>query len=214
MHLRRDCSAGPKDRLVICQPIRHRSAVWREAVWGQHQRRKRVALVPSLPRHMAESAGHPDSTLPTLSGRARVPQGGRRGCVAGVYGAAFPTLVLNVAVKWENGNTARACEVVMAALLEGLLPLQGEAAAFSVGLSNVVLDGIEAGRLRADAACASRTESAQRLEFSRLQARSTAVSRRHCFAPAARWRCRCPACRACPRCPGCAWSADRCGRRA
>ncbi len=72
----------------------------------------------------------------------------------GVYCAAFPTLGLGVAVKMDDGNTARACEVVMAALIERLLPLEDEEAAFMARLSDVVLvnwNGIEVGRLRADA---------------------------------------------------------------
>ena len=70
----------------------------------------------------------------------------------GVYCAALPTLGLGVAVKMDDGNTARACEVVMAALLARLLPLQGDEAAFVQGLADVPLvnwNGIEVGRLRA-----------------------------------------------------------------
>jgi L-asparaginase II len=70
----------------------------------------------------------------------------------GVYCAALPTLGLGVAVKMDDGNTARACEVVMAALLARLLPLQGQEAEFVQGLADVPLvnwNGIEVGRLRA-----------------------------------------------------------------
>ena len=70
----------------------------------------------------------------------------------GVYCAALPTLGLGVAVKMDDGNTARACEVVMAALLARLLPLASDDAAFVQPLADVALvnwNGIEVGRLRA-----------------------------------------------------------------
>ncbi len=73
----------------------------------------------------------------------------------GVYCAALPTLGLGVAVKMDDGNTARACEVVMAALIERLLPLADDDAAFMRGFSDAALvnwNGIEVGRLRAGTA--------------------------------------------------------------
>ncbi len=72
----------------------------------------------------------------------------------GVYCAALPELGLGVAIKMDDGNTARACEVVMAAVLEKLLPLNDAEAAFMRGLSDLVLrnwNGIEVGRLSAAA---------------------------------------------------------------
>ena len=73
----------------------------------------------------------------------------------GVYCAALPELGLGVAIKMDDGNTARACEVVMAALIEKLLPLNEVDAAFMRGFSDVPLvnwNGIEVGRLRAASA--------------------------------------------------------------
>jgi L-asparaginase II len=73
----------------------------------------------------------------------------------GVYGAALPELGLGVALKMDDGNTARACEVAMAALIERLLPLAGDAATLLAQLSDVRLtnwNGIEVGRLQAAAA--------------------------------------------------------------
>ena len=70
----------------------------------------------------------------------------------GVYCAALPTLGLGVAVKMDDGNTARACEVVMAALLARLLPLAESETGFVQSLADVALvnwNGIEVGRLRA-----------------------------------------------------------------
>jgi len=73
----------------------------------------------------------------------------------GVYCAALPTLGLGVAVKMDDGNTARACEVVMASLIGRLLPLADDEAAFMRGFSDAPIvnwNGIEVGRLRAAAA--------------------------------------------------------------
>jgi L-asparaginase II len=73
----------------------------------------------------------------------------------GVYCAALPALGLGVAIKIDDGNTARAAEVAMAAVIEALLPLEGENAALLASLSDARLsnwNGIEVGRLRASAA--------------------------------------------------------------
>ena len=76
----------------------------------------------------------------------------------GVYCAALPGPGLGVAVKMDDGNNARAAEVVMARLLATLLPAQGEDgedAAFLAGLHDLPLrnwNGIEVGRLRASPA--------------------------------------------------------------
>ena len=70
----------------------------------------------------------------------------------GVYCAALPELGLGVAIKMDDGNTARACEVVLAAVIERLLPLTDADAAFMRGFSDVQLcnwNGIEVGRLQA-----------------------------------------------------------------
>jgi L-asparaginase II len=70
----------------------------------------------------------------------------------GVYCAALPTLGLGVAVKMDDGNTARAGEVVMASLIGRLLPLADDEAAVIRGYSDAPLvnwNGIEVGRLRA-----------------------------------------------------------------
>jgi L-asparaginase II len=59
-----------------------------------------------------------------------------------------------VALKMDDGNTARACEVVMAGIIEALLPLNDGDAAFMRTLSEVSMknwNGIEVGTLRAAA---------------------------------------------------------------
>lgn len=68
----------------------------------------------------------------------------------GVYCATLPELGLGVAIKMDDGNTARACEVAMAAVIRRLLPLQGEDAALINSLADVSMrnwNGIEVGRL-------------------------------------------------------------------
>lgn len=70
----------------------------------------------------------------------------------GVYCAALPELGLGVAIKMNDGNTARAVEVAMAALLQRLLPLTGDDATLVAGLADVGLRnwrGLDVGRLRA-----------------------------------------------------------------
>ncbi len=69
----------------------------------------------------------------------------------GVHCAALPELGLGIAVKMDDGNNARAVEVVMAALLRQLLQPAGEDAALLDGLADLALknwNGIEVGRLR------------------------------------------------------------------
>jgi L-asparaginase II len=70
----------------------------------------------------------------------------------GVYCAAFPDLGFGVALKMDDGNTARAAEVTMAALIERYVAMDDDEAAFMRTLSDVRLvnwNGIEVGRLRA-----------------------------------------------------------------
>jgi L-asparaginase II len=70
----------------------------------------------------------------------------------GVYCAAFPEAGLGVALKMDDGNTARAAEVVMAALIERHVRLDDAERAFVRGLADAPItnwNGIEVGRLRA-----------------------------------------------------------------
>lgn len=69
----------------------------------------------------------------------------------GVYCAALPERGLGVAIKMDDGNNARAVEVVMASLIEALLPLADDDAVFMRSLSEPVLrnwTGSEVGGLR------------------------------------------------------------------
>jgi L-asparaginase II len=73
----------------------------------------------------------------------------------GVFCAALPEPGLGVAIKIDDGNNARAAEVVMAAAIEALVRLDDAERAFMRGLSDVPLNnwnGIRVGELRASAA--------------------------------------------------------------
>jgi L-asparaginase II len=74
----------------------------------------------------------------------------------GMYCAALPELGLGVAIKMDDGNNARACEVVMAAVIQSLLPLPAQADRELIAeLCDAPLKnwrGLEVGRLRATAA--------------------------------------------------------------
>jgi L-asparaginase II len=71
----------------------------------------------------------------------------------GVYCAAVPELGLGIAIKIDDGNNSRACEVAMAAVIESLLPLDNDAdQTLLASLSHVTLKnwrGIDVGSLRA-----------------------------------------------------------------
>ncbi|MBC7730931.1 MAG: asparaginase [Bacteriovorax sp.] len=68
----------------------------------------------------------------------------------GVFCAALPALGLGVAIKIDDGNNARAAEVVMAAVIEAFVPLDDGEASFMRRFSDLGLtnwNGIEVGRL-------------------------------------------------------------------
>ena len=138
-------------------PLRHLAHAFARVATGQGLSPGRAlaaqrlrAAVAAAPFMVAGSGRFDSKVMQQLGARVFCKVGAE-----GVYCAAFPTLGLGVAVKMDDGNTARACEVVMAALIERLLPMESDAAAFVAALSNVALvnwNGIEVGRLRADAA--------------------------------------------------------------
>jgi L-asparaginase II len=69
-----------------------------------------------------------------------------------VFCAAFPERGLGVAIKIDDGNTARAAEVAMAAVIEAFVELDEEERSLVRHLSDVKLrnwNGIEVGALRA-----------------------------------------------------------------
>jgi len=69
----------------------------------------------------------------------------------GVYCAALPEQGLGIALKMDDGTTARAAEVALAALLRGLVaPLDDAGQALLDGLASPALrnwQGLEVGRL-------------------------------------------------------------------
>ena len=70
----------------------------------------------------------------------------------GVFCAALPERGLGVAIKIDDGNNSRACEVAMAAVIEAFVALDDAEATFMRSLSEVPLsnwNGIEVGRLQA-----------------------------------------------------------------
>lgn len=72
----------------------------------------------------------------------------------GVYCAALPEQGLGVAIKIDDGNNARAAEVVMAAVIESMVRLERDEREFVHTLSDVPLknwNGIEVGALQATA---------------------------------------------------------------
>jgi L-asparaginase II len=73
----------------------------------------------------------------------------------GVFCAALPEQGLGVAIKIDDGNNARAAEVVMAAVIEALVRLDDDERGFMRRLSDLTLrnwNGIEVGALRASTA--------------------------------------------------------------
>jgi L-asparaginase II len=74
-----------------------------------------------------------------------------KGGAEAVHCAALPELGLGIAVKMDDGNNGRASEVVMAALLRALLPLDQADAGFLQALCDAPMvnwNGIEVGHLR------------------------------------------------------------------
>ena len=72
----------------------------------------------------------------------------------GVYCAALPEQGLGVAIKIDDGNNARAAEVVMAAVIEARVRLDDAERGFMRGFSDVPLvnwNGVLVGRLQASA---------------------------------------------------------------
>jgi len=138
-------------------PLRHLAHAFARVATGQGLRPGHAAAAQRLRQAVARA---PQMVAGTgrLDTRLMQRLGERVFCkvgAEGVYCAALPTLGLGVAVKMDDGNNARACEVVLAALLARLLPLEGDEAAFVQGLADVPLvnwNGIEVGRLRASTA--------------------------------------------------------------
>jgi L-asparaginase II len=112
--------------------------------WAARRLRKAVAAHP----FMVAGTGRFDTRVMERLGERVFCKVGAEG----VYCAALPEAGLGVALKMDDGNNARACEVVMAALIERLVRLDDSERSFMQTLSDQALvnwNGIEVGRLRA-----------------------------------------------------------------
>ncbi len=107
--------------------------------------RRAIAAAP----YMVAGSGRLDSRLMALFGDSVCCKVGAEG----MYCAALPQLGLGLALKMDDGNNARAAEVVLAATLKRLLPaLSAEQQALLDTAADLPLlnwNGIEVGRLRA-----------------------------------------------------------------
>ena len=109
-------------------------------------RRLRQAVAAS-PFHVAGSGRFDTQVMQRLGERVFCKIGAE-----GVYCAALPEQGLGVAIKIDDGNNARAAEVVMAAVIEALVTLDDDERSFMHSLSDLRLgnwNGIEVGRLQA-----------------------------------------------------------------
>jgi L-asparaginase II len=137
-------------------PLRHLAHAFARAGTGVglrdgHARaaRRLRSAVASAPFMVAGSGRFDTRVMERLGERVFCKVGAE-----GVYCAALPEVGLGVAIKIDDGNNARACEVVMAAVIEALLVLDEGDAAFMRTLSDVRLanwNGSEVGRLAATA---------------------------------------------------------------
>ena len=138
-------------------PLRHLAHAFARVATGVglsagHQRaaQRLRAAVAAAPYMVAGSGRFDTRLMERLGARVFCKVGAE-----GVHCAAIPELGLGVAIKMDDGNTSRACEVVMAAVVERLLPLNDADAVFVRGFSDLTMknwNGIEVGQLRAAAA--------------------------------------------------------------
>ena len=138
-------------------PLRHLAHAFARVATGvglsaghQHAAQRLRAAVAAAPYMVAGSGRFDTRLMERLGARVFCKVGAE-----GVHCAAIPELGLGVAIKMDDGNTSRACEVVMAAVVERLLPLNDADAVFVRGFSDLTMknwNGIEVGQLRAAAA--------------------------------------------------------------
>ena len=138
-------------------PLRHLALAFARVGTGQglspdHARaaRRLRQAVAASPWHVS-GTGKFDSELMQRLGKKLFCKVGAEG----VYCAALPDQGLGVAIKMDDGNTARAAEVVMAAVIEALLALDEAGQAALRHCSDAPLrnwNGRLVGRLQASAA--------------------------------------------------------------
>jgi L-asparaginase II len=135
-------------------PLRHLAHAFAKVATGQglaadhaEAARRLRGAVARAPQMVAGSGRFDSRVMERLGERVFCKVGAE-----GMYCAALPERGLGVAVKIDDGNNARACEVVMAALIEALVRLDDDEAGFLRSLSDLRLvnwNAIEVGRLRA-----------------------------------------------------------------
>ncbi len=137
-------------------PLRHLAHAFAKVATGNGLREGHARAAKGLREAVARAPrlvagdGRRDTQIMSLLGE-------RVFCKVGaeaVYCAALPGRGLGVAMKMDDGNNARAVEVVMAALIEALVPLSEHEQRVLAGFSQFTLKnwrGIEVGSLRAAA---------------------------------------------------------------
>ena len=107
--------------------------------------RRLRAAVAEVPFNVAGTGRFDTRVMERLGARVFCKVGAE-----GVYCAALPERGLGVAIKIDDGNTARAAEVAMAAVIEAFVALDDAEAGFMRSLSEVRVENwnrIEVGRL-------------------------------------------------------------------
>ena len=116
---------------------------------GHAQAARRLRQAVAKAPQMVAGSGRFDSNVMALLGERLFCKVGAEG----VHCAALPELGLGVAIKMDDGNNARACEVAQAAVVQALLKrLSGEEQAALAAMSDIALvnwNRIEVGRLQA-----------------------------------------------------------------
>ncbi len=135
-------------------PLRHLAHAFARVASGvglrpEHQRaaQRLRAAVAAAPFMVAGSGRFDTRLMERLGARVFCKVGAE-----GVHCAALPELGLGVAIKMDDGNNSRACEVVMAAVVERLLSLSDADAIFVRSFSDIELknwNGLQVGRLQA-----------------------------------------------------------------
>ncbi|MCP5284742.1 MAG: asparaginase [Burkholderiaceae bacterium] len=134
-------------------PLRHLAHAFAKVASGQGlsadhaDAAKRLRQAIAAAPFMVAGSGRLDTRLMAHFGERLCCKVGAEG----VYCAALPELGLGVAIKMDDGNTARAAEVVLTALLHTLMKAEGEDAALLRSVWDAPLrnwNGIEVGRLR------------------------------------------------------------------
>ncbi|MCP5272675.1 MAG: asparaginase [Burkholderiaceae bacterium] len=134
-------------------PLRHLAHAFAKVASGQglspdHARAaKRLRQAIAAAPFMVAGSGRLDTRLMAHFGERLCCKVGAEG----VYCAALPELGLGLAIKMDDGNTARAAEVVLAGLLHTLMKAEGGDAALLRSVWDAPLrnwNGIEVGRLR------------------------------------------------------------------